>query len=65
MPSNGGIALATNAGLEMASGEYVAFMDHDDVLEPEAVYRMLDAAVSGADIIYSDEIIVGSSLVRL
>lgn len=62
MESNGGIALATNAGLEVASGEYIAFMDHDDVLEPEAVYRMLDAAVSGADLIYSDEIIVGSDL---
>ena len=31
---NQGICGARNTGLEMASGEYVAFLDHDDVLEP-------------------------------
>jgi len=62
MESNNGIAFATNAGLERASGDYVAFMDHDDVLEPEAVYRMLDAGLNKPELIYSDEVIVGSDV---
>lgn len=65
LDSNSGIAVATNAGLEVASGEYVAFMDHDDVLEPEAVYRMLDAALNDVDLIYSDEIIVGANTIDI
>ncbi len=62
MPSNGGISRSTNAGLEDAGGEFVAFMDHDDALEPEAVYRVLDAAKHGCDLIYSDEVICGQVL---
>lgn len=62
MPVNGGISRATNEGFEAASGDYVAFMDHDDALEPEAVYRVLDAARDGVDLIYSDEVITGADL---
>jgi GT2 family glycosyltransferase len=58
LSKNVGIAKATNAGLKKVTGEYVAFMDHDDVLEPDAVYHLLKAAQTGADLIYSDEIIV-------
>lgn len=31
---NQGICAARNVGLEMATGEYMAFLDHDDVLHP-------------------------------
>lgn len=62
LPVNGGISRATNEGLEFVSGSYVAFMDHDDALEPEAVYRVLDAARGGVDLIYSDEVITGADL---
>lgn len=62
LPANSGISQAINAGLEKATGSYVAFMDHDDALEPEAVYRMLDAARADPALIYSDEVIVGSDL---
>lgn len=54
---NGGIARASNAALEMATGEYVGFLDHDDVLQPHAlaeVARHLDAHPE-TDVLYSDE----------
>lgn len=57
--ANGGIARATNIGVDAAAGDYIALMDHDDLLEPEAVYRLLDAARTGAELIYTDEVIVG------
>ncbi|AHJ64306.1 Glycosyltransferase [Granulibacter bethesdensis] len=54
--NNVGIARATNFGLRAASGQYVTFMDHDDYLEPDAVYHLLKAAgETQADFIYSDE----------
>ncbi len=56
-PANGGISSATNAALEMAVGEYVAFMDDDDLIEPHTLYLyaqhlQLDPA---ADVLYCDE----------
>jgi len=53
----GGISTATNAALEMAEGEYVALLDHDDLLVPDALARV-DAALRehpGTDMLYSDE----------
>jgi GT2 family glycosyltransferase len=53
---NGGIARATNAGLKAAKGAFVAFFDHDDLLEPCALEVMLRAqAATGAKLLYSDE----------
>ncbi|MBR0419564.1 MAG: glycosyltransferase [Erysipelotrichaceae bacterium] len=53
---NHGISENTNRCLEMAKGEYVAFLDHDDVLHPSALFKAMEAITgSGADFIYSDE----------
>ena len=53
---NGGIARATNDGLKAAKGDFIAFFDHDDLLEPGALEIMLLAqAASGAKLLYSDE----------
>ncbi len=60
---NGGIARATNFGVRAARFPYIAFMDHDDFLEPDAVYRLIRAIQdSEADLLYSDEVLTGREL---
>jgi O-antigen biosynthesis protein len=59
---NGGIAKATNVGLAAATGDYVAFMDHDDVIEPDAVFHLLQATLNGADFIYCDELLTTENI---
>jgi GT2 family glycosyltransferase len=57
LEENRGIALASNAALKLATGEFVGFLDHDDMLEPEALFRMAQAVQENpeADVLYSDE----------
>lgn len=54
---NGHIAEATNSAFEIATGEYVALMDHDDVLRPHALAEVVLALAGNpqAQILYSDE----------
>ena len=53
----GGISAATNTALALATGEYIALLDHDDTLTPDALERVADqiAAQPDLDMIYSDE----------
>lgn len=54
---NGGIVAASNDALEMASGEFVALLDHDDVLHPDALSHVAEAIDGNpeADYVYTDE----------
>jgi len=52
--SNGGCASARNRGLELATGELIAFLDSDDLWLPMAVETMVsELTASGADFVYS------------
>ena len=46
----------TNHGIEMATGDYIALLDHDDILHPCALWYTAQAIVEqGADFVYTDE----------
>ena len=58
---NGGISENTNACLAMARGDYIALLDHDDLLMPNALAEVREAIEkTGADFLYSDEMIFRS-----
>lgn len=57
LAENKGIADNTNAGFALAQGEYIALLDHDDVLHPCALWYVAQAvAEQGADFVYTDEV---------
>ena len=62
--SNRGIAAATNAGIAVARGRWIAFIDHDDVFVPGAVAVIANAVLRDPDALffYTDEIIVDDVL---
>jgi glycosyltransferase involved in cell wall biosynthesis len=54
---NGHISKASNSALELATGEFAALMDHDDLLAPDAIYHIvkrlnIDRSI---DLLYTDE----------
>lgn len=57
LEGKGSIARATNAALAMATGDFVAFLDHDDALAPHALAEVVAAldAEPTLDWLYSDE----------
>ncbi len=61
--ANGGISATSNMALEMADGEFLALVDHDDELTPDALLRMVEAINVDpvVDFLYSDECKIGDT----
>jgi GT2 family glycosyltransferase len=57
LPENRGISGATNEALRLCTGEYAAFLDHDDELAPFALSEVVHSINNdpGIDLYYSDE----------
>ncbi len=57
LTENRGIAEASNLAVEMASGEFIAMLDHDDTIEPDALLEVARALFHApeTDVIYTDE----------
>ncbi|MDQ2868521.1 MAG: glycosyltransferase [Verrucomicrobiota bacterium] len=51
-----GIAATSNSALSRAHGEWIGLLDHDDLLEPDAIFRMLETLQRDrdVDVLYSD-----------
>jgi glycosyltransferase involved in cell wall biosynthesis len=68
---NAGLASARNVGLDNATGEYITFLDSDDLLAPEALQNMLfaiskynvDVVVGEYDIISADDTLIGKGVI--
>ena len=54
--ARGGIAANTNRGIAAAQGDYIAFLDHDDELAPDALFHIaLSLQECRYALLYSDE----------
>lgn len=57
LDENKGIADNTNECIEMATGDFIALFDHDDLLHPSALFEMAKAiSERDADFVYTDEV---------
>lgn len=57
LSENEGISENTNRALEMAAGDYIGLMDHDDLLHPSVLYNVVKTIEEKkADFIYTDEL---------
>ena len=67
---NKGIAANTNAAASLATGDYLALADHDDILAPHAMYTMGKAILQLRErgepdgFLYSDEALFSKSIQR-
>ncbi len=61
---NGGIALTTDAGLTEAKGDWITFVDHDDVIAPDALNMIARTLREHPEtmFLYTDEVVVDDRL---
>lgn len=66
LPENQGIAAATNAAIELATGDFLVFVDHDDALSQDALSRVAQAlrVDPALDLVYSDHDVVDEEGIR-
>lgn len=60
LANNRGIVGASQSAFELATGEYVAFLDHDDLLTPNAFSEVVDCLRrdEAIDFVYSDHVMI-------
>ncbi|MGH8017014.1 MAG: glycosyltransferase [Opitutaceae bacterium] len=65
-PENGHISAASNSALELAAGGWIALLDHDDELAPDALFEVASALIQNldTDLVYSDEDKIGGDGAR-
>ena len=57
--TNQGVSHASNRALELATGSFFVLLDHDDLLEEQALFRVAESiAQDDPDMLYSDEVLV-------
>jgi O-antigen biosynthesis protein len=63
LDENKGIAGNSNEALAMARGEFVTLLDHDDLVEPDLLFRVVEAINThpDADVVYYDEDLLSSN----
>ena len=49
---NGGVSAARNAGIDKATGEYITFIDHDDLVSDKYIQTILEKIDEGFDYLY-------------
>lgn len=59
--SNGGLSSARNAGLKVAKGKYIDFVDSDDFIEPDTIERAV-SNIGGADVVFYGTNVFGDAM---
>ena len=63
LDKNGGISYNTNCAFELATGDFIALLDHDDIIEPDALFEVVKKLQNReTKIVYTDEDKVSNNL---
>lgn len=61
--SNRGVSYTSNQALALADAPFTVLLDHDDLLEPQALYRVAQSVLAdNPDMLYSDEVLMDEGL---